>query len=282
MLSELVSPEVGPKIAPDPMRIPPADLSIPCAIDIKELRLFYDGRQAVNCSGLRVEKGSVMALVGPSGCGKSSILSCINRMSDLVPNCRVEGQILIDKIDVLDKKTNVKSLRKRVGMVFQRPNPFPKSIRENLALPLREHGIRNRAMIEEKIERDLRDVGLWNEVYDRLDSPPMLISGGQQQRLCIARAIVLEPEIILLDEPCSALDPISASVVEEFIVGLKGRYTIVVVTHNLAQARRIADSVSVCWVENDCGCLVESGDVNQIFSKPLCKITQSYIQGLRG
>lgn len=228
---------------------------------------------------LDVHAGCITALVGPSGCGKTSFLSCINRLTDLIPGARVSGNLRLDDVDLLDPQIDLIALRRRVGMVFQKPNPFPLSIRRNLSLPLKEHGMRSRIARAEATERALRDVGLWDEVKDRLESPALALSGGQQQRLCIARALVLEPEVLLMDEPCSALDPLASRVVEDLIVGLRGRLTVLIVTHNLAQARRIADWAALFWKQDDAARLIEHGAVQQIFEAPKQELTAAYVQG---
>ncbi len=216
-------------------------------IEADNLAVSYGSHTAFAQVSLSMNKGCITAVVGPSGCGKSSFLMSLNRMTDLVPGCRVSGSIKIGSQPILDPKHDVIALRRRVGMIFQKPNPFPLSIQRNLTFPLREHGIRDRETLDATVEQTLRAVGLWEEVKDRLHAPALALSGGQQQRLCLARALALKPEIILLDEPCSALDPISSGVVEELIQSLSGRYTIVIVTHNLAQARRICvEGVSFC------------------------------------
>lgn len=245
----------------------------------QDLSLFYGDKPAFAGVSLSLARGSITALVGPSGCGKTSFLNCLNRLSDLIPNCRVTGRVFVENGNILDPEVDVVALRRRVGMIFQRPNPFPLSIRRNLELPLRQHGIRPRSRLAELMERALRDVGLWEEVRDRLDGPAQALSGGQQQRLCIARALALEPEALLLDEPCSSLDPLSSGVVEELILSLRDRYTLLAVTHNLAQARRIADSVAVFWPLDGCGHLIEHGATRQIFEAPRHELTASYISG---
>ncbi|MDA8019086.1 MAG: phosphate ABC transporter ATP-binding protein [Thermoanaerobaculia bacterium] len=242
----------------------------------------YGDHVAFQNVDLDVAKGQITALIGPSGCGKTSLLSCVNRLTDLIPGCRVAGRIDLGDLDVLSASLDTVALRRRVGMIFQKPNPFPLSIRRNLELPLREHGMKSKARRAETITRVLRDVGLWDEVRDRLDELATGLSGGQKQRLCIARALALEPEIILFDEPCSALDPISSGVVEDLIAGLRGKYTVVIVTHNLAQARRIADRVAFFWVRNGVGRLVEQGTAQQIFEQPGDELTRAYVAGMRG
>jgi phosphate transport system ATP-binding protein len=231
---------------------------------------------------LPINAGCVTALVGPSGCGKTSFLMALNRLTDLVPSAKISGGMWIGEEDILNPALDVVRHRRRVGMIFQKPNPFPLSIRKNLEFPIREHGIRNRSQIATIVEKALTDVGLWSEVKDRLDTPAQTLSGGQQQRLCIARALALEPTVLLLDEPCSALDPISSGVVEDLIDSLRACYTIVIVTHNLAQARRISDWTALFWVQKNSGRLMEYGSAQQIFESPREAITASYIHGLRG
>ncbi len=253
-----------------------------CLLEVQQLTLRYGRHIAFEDVSLPIYAGQITAIVGPSGCGKSSFLSCLNRMSDLVPDCHVEGQIRLGGINILNPNTDTLSLRRRVGMIFQRPNPFPLSIWENLALPLREHGITQRNRLAETIETVLSDVGLWSEVKDRLRKSALALSGGQQQRLCIARALVLQPEVLLLDEPCSALDPIASGIVEDLIARLRPRYTQVVITHNLAQASRIADQVGMFWVQNGVGRLIEFGTTQQIFESPRHGLTAAYVSGGKG
>jgi phosphate transport system ATP-binding protein len=251
-------------------------------IDVKNLRVSYNGTVALDELSLQIHQGCITALIGPSGCGKTSFLSSLNRLTDLVPNARVEGRIEFDGLDIHDPKVDVRALRTHVGMIFQRPNPFPLSIRKNLEMPLREHGVTNKQALMERIERALSDVGLWSEVKDRLDKPALGLSGGQQQRLCIARALVLEPKVLLMDEPCSALDPLSSGVVEDLVLRLKGRYTVVIVTHNLAQAKRIANYAAFFWMKEKVGKLIEFGQSRQIFEAPSHELTAAYISGVRG
>ena len=246
------------------------------------LTLRYGDKTALENVTLRVEPRRITALIGPSGCGKTSFLNCLNRLTDLIPGCTVAGRIGFGSVDVCHPQTDVLTLRRRVGMIFQKPNPFPFSIRRNLEFPLREHGVRDRQKLAETVETALRDVGLWDEVKDRLDRPAMALSGGQQQRLCLARALALGPEVLLLDEPCSALDPLSSGVVEDLIVRLRERFTLLVVTHNLAQARRIADQVALFWVQDGAGKLIEHGSVQQMFETPRQKLTADYVNGMRG
>ncbi|HMS84116.1 MAG TPA: phosphate ABC transporter ATP-binding protein [Nitrospira sp.] len=260
----------------------PADCKSHLFIDVNRLSLHYGEKPAFQDVSMSIKKGCITALVGPSGCGKTSFLTCLNRLTDLIAGCRVSGRITLDSLDVLAPQADVIRLRRRIGMIFQKPNPFPLSIRRNLEFPLREHGLRDRQQIAQRVETALRDVGLWDEVKDRLGSPALTLSGGQQQRLCIARALALSPEMLLMDEPCSALDPLSSGVVEDLIVNLRGRYTILIVTHNLAQARRIADYAAVFWVQNGAGRLIETGTARQVFDEPRDPLTAAYISGMRG
>ncbi|MBS0153817.1 MAG: phosphate ABC transporter ATP-binding protein [Nitrospira sp.] len=251
-------------------------------IDVDRLSLNYGEKSVFQNVSLSINEGSITALVGPSGCGKTSFLTCLNRLTDLIAGCLVTGRITINGLDVLAPKTDVIRLRRRIGMIFQNPNPFPLSIRRNLEFPLREHGVRDRTQLGTAIETSLRDVGLWDEVKGRLDSPALALSGGQQQRLCIARSLALSPEMLLMDEPCSALDPISSGIVEDLIIRLRRRYTILIVTHNLAQARRIADYAALFWVQNGAGRLIETGTAKQLFEEPHDPLTAAYINGMRG
>jgi phosphate transport system ATP-binding protein len=246
------------------------------------LSLAYGSKPAFADVTLDIARGGITALIGPSGCGKTSFLNCLNRLTDLIPKCRVSGRITAGGLEALDPRTDVLALRRRIGMIFQKPNPFPLSIRKNLEFPLREHGIRERGELQRIVQTTLEDVGLWAEVKDRLDAPAQGLSGGQQQRLCLARALALRPEALLLDEPCSALDPISGAVVEDLIVGLRQRYTILIVTHNLAQARRIADDAAVFWIADGCGRLIEHGPARQVFEQPRETLTAAYVSGKKG
>ncbi len=253
----------------------------PC-IEVRDLSVSYGGKLALRDVTLAIPLGCITAVVGPSGCGKSTFLGTLNRMTDLVDGCRVEGRVELGGHDILNGRTDLIGLRRRVGMIFQNPNPFPLSIRRSLTLPLRRHGVRNRRILDGKVEGILRRVGLWDEVKDRLDHPALDLSGGQQQRLCLARALVLEPQVLLLDEPCSALDPIAGGVVEDIILSLRGRYTVVIVTHNLAQARRVADDVAVFWVRAGAGAMIEHGPVESVFDAPRSEWTAAYVQGVHG
>lgn len=251
-------------------------------IRTEALSVHYGAFTAVRNASLSVRQGSITAIVGPSGCGKSSFLSALNRLTDLIPTAHITGKVTINCCDIRDNCRSAAELRRCVGMIFQKPNPFPMSIRKNIQLALREHGTRNRAELDSITERVLKDVGLWDEVSDRLDSPALQLSGGQQQRLCIARALALEPQVLLMDEPCSALDPIASAKVESLITSLRGRYTIVIVTHNLAQARRIADDVAVFWVNDGAGEIIEQGPAQTVFETPSHAAASAYLAGTCG
>lgn len=265
-----------------PLQERPACCAPKPLIKVEQLSVHYGQTPALHDVTLSINQGCITALVGPSGCGKTSFLTSLNRLTDIIPGCRVTGRIRLDGLELLAPQTDVIRLRRRVGMIFQKPNPFPLSIRKNLEFPLREHGLRGRERLASTIETGLRDVGLWDEVKDRLDSPALALSGGQQQRLCMARALVLSPEVLLLDEPCSALDPLSSGVVEDLIVSLRNRYTVLIVTHNLAQARRIADYAALFWVQNGAGQLIEAGTAKHIFETPREPLTAAYVSGMRG
>jgi phosphate transport system ATP-binding protein len=251
-------------------------------LQARGLSVSYSGQCVLSDISLNIYRGCITAIIGPSGCGKSTFLSTLNRLTDLIPDVQINGDVLYGGRSIFDGKIDVLSLRRSVGMIFQKPNPFPLSIRQNLELPLREHGERNKETIADKIETALRDVGLWQEVADRLNTSALSLSGGQQQRLCIARALVLEPNTLLMDEPCSALDPIASGVVEELILNLRGRYTVVVVTHNLAQARRVANYAAFFWMKDRLGTLVEFGQSNHLFEQPREELTRAYVSGQRG
>jgi phosphate transport system ATP-binding protein len=248
------------------------------ALEVKGLDLYYGNKQALFDVSMKIPKGQVTAFIGPSGCGKSTLLRCINRMNDLVEICRIEGEILLHGKNIYDRSVDVAALRRRVGMVFQRPNPFPKSIYENVVYGLRLQGINDRRQLDEAVERSLRGAALWEEVKDRLNENAFGLSGGQQQRLVIARAIAIEPEVLLLDEPTSALDPISTLTIEELINELKSKYTVVIVTHNMQQAARVSDQTAFMYM----GELIEYCDTNTIFTKPKMKKTEDYITGRYG
>jgi len=248
------------------------------AIEVRDLDLYYGADQALKKVNLKVAHNRVTAFIGPSGCGKSTLLRCFNRMNDLIDTCSIKGEILIDGKNIHDKDVDVAEHRRRVGMVFQKPNPFPKSIFENVAYGLRLQGVNDRRKLAEVVERSLRAAALWDEVKDRLDDNAFGLSGGQQQRLVIARAIAIEPEVILLDEPCSALDPISTAKVEELIAELKNDYTIVIVTHNMQQAARVSDFTAYMYL----GEMIEFGDTARLFTNPQRKATEDYITGRYG
>ena len=247
-------------------------------LETKSLNLFYGEKQALQDISIRLPEKRVSAFIGPSGCGKSTLLRCFNRMNDLVDICRIEGEITLDGGNIHDKQVDVANLRRRVGMVFQKPNPFPKSIYENVAYGLRLQGVKNRRLIDEAVEKSLKGAALWEEVKDRLHDSALGLSGGQQQRLVIARAIAIEPEVLLLDEPASALDPISTLKIEELIHELKNNYTIVIVTHNMQQAARVSDYTAFMYM----GELIEFGDTDMIFTNPSQKQTEDYITGRYG
>jgi len=247
-------------------------------ITTDNLNLYYGEKRALHDINLAIPEKKVSAFIGPSGCGKSTLLRSFNRMNDLVDGCRIEGGINIDGNNIYDKNVDVSELRRRVGMVFQKPNPFPKSIYENVAYGLRLQGVKSRRVIDEVVEKSLRGAALWDEVKDRLHESALGLSGGQQQRVVIARAIAIEPEILLLDEPASALDPISTLKIEELISDLKDRYTIVIVTHNMQQAARVSDYTAFMYM----GELIEFGDTDMIFTNPSKKQTEDYITGRYG
>ena len=241
----------------------------------RDLNLWYGEKQALKDICLEIPENKITALIGPSGCGKSTFIRCLNRMNDLVANIRIEGQILYDDMDIYGKDVDVVELRKSIGMVFQKPNPFPMSIYDNVAYGPRIHGQRN---IDKIVENSLKDAALWEEVRERLDQPALGLSGGQQQRLCIARTLAMKPDVILFDEPCSALDPISTGKIESLMEGLKDNYTQVIVTHNMQQAARISDCTAFFLL----GELIEMGETKRIFEMPQEKSTEDYITGRFG
>jgi phosphate transport system ATP-binding protein len=247
-------------------------------IKVDKLNLYYGEHKALNDIHLNIEKNGIYALIGPSGCGKSTFLRTLNRMNDLIDGVQIDGSVLVDGLNIYDSETDVASLRKRVGMVFQRPNPFPMSIYDNIAYGPRIHGIRKRAALDEIVERSLKQSALWDEVKDRLNKSALGLSGGQQQRLCIARLLAVEPDVLLMDEPTSALDPISTLKVEELSQVLKEQYTIVIVTHNMQQAARISDNTS--FFLN--GFLIESNKTDKMFTNPNDQRTEDYITGRFG
>ncbi len=248
------------------------------AIEIQGVGIAYGDNQVVHDVTMDIPEQRVTAFIGPSGCGKSTLLRCLNRMNDLIDSARVMGKIRVKGQDIYAPGTDVIDIRRRIGMVFQKSNPFPKSIFENVVYGLRIVGVRDRARLDEACERSLRGAALWEEVKDRLKDSALSLSGGQQQRVCIARAIAVEPEILLMDEPCSALDPIATLKIEELIYGLKEKYTIVIVTHNLQQAARVSDRTAFFWL----GRLVEYGTTSDVFTKPREKLTEDYITGRFG
>jgi len=247
-------------------------------INVNDLKLSYGEKQALHGINLPIPRKRVTAFIGPSGCGKSTLLRCFNRMNDLVDNVKIDGQIQIDGENIYHPDVDVSALRRRVGMVFQRPNPFPKSIYENVAYGLRLQGIKQRHILDEAVEQSLKGAALWNEVKDRLHDSALGLSGGQQQRLVIARAIAIKPEVLLLDEPASALDPISTLKIEELIYELKSEYTIVIVTHNMQQAARVSDYTAFMYM----GDLIEFGATDTLFTNPTEKQTEDYITGRYG
>jgi phosphate transport system ATP-binding protein len=241
-----------------------------------KVTLWYGDKGALSDVTIEVEANAITAVVGPSGSGKSSFLMCLNRLVDLIPSARVSGRVRIGDEDVYDGGMDVVALRKRVGMIFQRPTPFPTSIFRNVAMPLRHHGLRQKELVTSSVEKALRDVVLWDEVKDRLDARADQLSGGQQQRLCMARALALNPEILLMDEPCSALDPMSSSAVEDLIRRLSEQRAIVLVTHNLSQARRVAHSVAMLWPSPKGGRIVEHRRCDEFFTSPTHELTRAY------
>lgn len=246
-------------------------------ISVKNLDLYYGDFKALKNINLEIEPNKITAFIGPSGCGKSTLLKSINRMNDLVEGCRIDGEILLDGQNIF-KGMDVNVLRKRVGMVFQKPNPFPMSIYDNIAYGPRTHGIRSKAKLDDIVEKSLRNAAIWDECKDRLKKSALGMSGGQQQRLCIARALAVEPEVLLMDEPTSALDPISTSHIEDLALELKDRYTIVIVTHNMLQAARISDKTAFFLL----GEIIEYNDTTELFSRPQNKKTEEYITGRFG
>lgn len=247
-------------------------------IDVKGVSVSYDGEKAVKDVCMRIPGKKVTAFIGPSGCGKTSLLRCFNRMTDEIPECRVEGDIFLEGTNILDEKVDPVALRRTVGMVFQKPNPFPKSIYDNIAYGPRLNGIKDRASLDGLVEQSLKDAALWGEVEERLDTDALSLSGGQQQRLCIARALAVKPQVLLMDEPCSALDPIATAKIEDLIDKLKKHYTVLIVTHNMQQAARVSDYTGFMYL----GRLIEYGDTKQVFEKPGEELTENYITGRFG
>ena len=247
-------------------------------ITVNDLCLWYGTTQALKNVNINIAKNSITALIGPSGCGKSTFLKTLNRMNDLVPGVRITGEVRYDGKDIFAPGTDVNELRKNIGMVFQKPNPFPMSVYDNIAYGPRTHGVRSKAKLDDIVERSLRDAAIWDEVKDRLKKSALGLSGGQQQRLCIARALAVEPDVLLMDEPTSALDPISTSKIEDLAMDLKKKYTIVIVTHNMQQAVRISDYTAFVLL----GDLVEYGSTEKMFEQPQDKRTEDYITGRFG
>nr|WP_318739768.1 phosphate ABC transporter ATP-binding protein PstB [uncultured Treponema sp.] len=247
-------------------------------IKIEKLDLFYGNFHALKNINLNIEQNRITAFIGPSGCGKSTLLKSLNRMNDMVEGCRITGKILLDGDDIFDRKMDVNILRKKVGMVFQKPNPFPMSIYDNIAYGPRTHGIRKKSELDEIVEQSLRNAAIWDEMKDNLKKSALALSGGQQQRLCIARALAVQPDVLLMDEPTSALDPISTSKIEDCVMQLKDKYTIVIVTHNMQQAVRISDKTVFFLL----GEIIEEGITEQIFSMPKKQKTEDYITGRFG
>jgi phosphate transport system ATP-binding protein len=244
----------------------------------RNLDFYYGDFHALKDISLEFYENEVTALIGPSGCGKSTLLRCLNRMNDLIPYSRVDGEILLDSEDINDSNVDVVTLRRRIGMVFQKPNPFPKTVFENIAYGLRVNGIRDKSYITEQVEKSLKGAALWDEVEDRIHDSALGLSGGQQQRLCIARAMAIEPEVLLMDEPCSALDPIATQKIEELIHELKKSYTIIIVTHNMQQAARVSDITAFFYL----GQLIEMGVTDNLFTRPKLQQTEDYITGRFG
>jgi phosphate transport system ATP-binding protein len=247
-------------------------------IDIQNLDLFYDDLQALKSVNMAIEANRITAFIGPSGCGKSTLLKTLNRMNDMILGCHITGSVTLDGEDIYGRDLDVNLLRKRVGMVFQKPNPFPMTVYDNIAYGPRTHGVHRKAMLDEVVEKSLQDAAIWGELKDRLHKNAQGLSGGQQQRLCIARALAVQPEVLLMDEPTSALDPISTGKIEELALQLKERYTLVIVTHNMQQALRISDTTAFFLL----GEVVEYGDTEKLFSLPVDKRTEDYITGRFG
>ena len=257
----------------------PSQAERPISIDVQALNFYYGAKRALEAITIGIPSRLVTAFIGPSGCGKSTFLRTLNRMNDIIPGTRVEGRVLIDNDDVYGAGVDVVALRRRVGMVFQKSNPFPKSIFENVAYGLRINGLaRGRTELHERVEESLQSAAIWDEVKDRLYDSALALSGGQQQRLCIARALAVKPEILLMDEPASALDPIATQRIEELIYHLKSEYTIVIVTHNMQQAARVSDRTAFFWL----GKLIEYGPTDRIFTNPTEKLTEDYVTGRFG
>lgn len=247
-------------------------------IETVGLNLWYGEKHAVTDINMKIMRNKVTALIGPSGCGKSTLIRCFNRMNDIIDNCKIEGKVFFDGKDIYNSNTDVVVIRKKIGMVFQKPNPFPKSIYENVSYGPRVQGTNDKRTLDQMVEKSLKKAVLWDEVKDRLDDSAMSLSGGQQQRLCIARALAIEPEVVLMDEPCSAIDPIATAKIEDLIDDLKRIYTVVIVTHNMQQAARVSDYTGYLYL----GRLIEFGDTKQIFENPREDLTEKYIRGRFG
>jgi phosphate transport system ATP-binding protein len=247
-------------------------------IKVVDLNLWYGKKQALIDINMKIPPNKVTALIGPSGCGKSTLIRCFNRMNDVIPECKIEGKVFFKGKDIYGQNVDAVEVRKKIGMVFQKPNPFPKSIYENAAYGPRVAGVKNKKTLDEIVEKSLKNAALWNEVKDRLHESAMSLSGGQQQRLCIARALSIEPEIILMDEPCSALDPIATAKIEDLIRTLIKNYTVTIVTHNMQQAARVSDYTAYMYL----GKLIEFGSTKQIFENPKEELTENYITGRFG
>ncbi|MGB9882504.1 MAG: phosphate ABC transporter ATP-binding protein PstB [Methanomassiliicoccales archaeon] len=247
-------------------------------IFVENLNVFFGNNHVIKNISMKIKKNEITAIIGPSGCGKTTFIRSLNRMNDFIPGCTVKGHVWIDGFDIYHAKADAVEVRKKVGMVFQKPNPFPKSIYENIAFAPRIHGVKRKSDLDALVEWSLKRAALWDEVKDRLNAPAYDLSGGQQQRLCIARALAVKPEIILFDEPCSALDPIATAKIEDLLVDLKRDYTVVIVTHNMQQAARVADTTAFFYV----GELIEIGETRKIFEKPEKKLTEQYITGRFG
>jgi phosphate transport system ATP-binding protein len=268
-----------PRPAPPPAPPQPAPAERQNKIDVSGMNFYYGANRVLHEIALKIQANQVTALIGPSGCGKSTFLRSLNRMNDIIPGTRVEGSVLLDGQDIYGPGVDVVALRRRVGMVFQKSNPFPKSIFDNVAYGLRINGlVRSREELRGRVEETLKAAALWDEVRDRLNTSALALSGGQQQRLCIARALAIEPEVLLMDEPASALDPIATQRIEELIYQLKRRYTIVIVTHNMQQAARVSDVTAFFWL----GKLVECGRTDKMFTAPAEKLTEDYVTGRFG
>ena len=283
MSTEEVMKNEQTKAADGARSVPPAEAggakSVPDPLaEVEGLNLFYDGKQALRDVNMNIPRRKVTAFIGPSGCGKSTLLRCFNRLNDLVDSCRVEGEIRINGESIFSPDVDITDLRKRVGMVFQKSNPFPKSIYENVAYGAKIAGVRKKRVLDEIVEKNLRRAALWDEVSDRLDDSAMGLSGGQQQRLCIARAVAVEPDVLLMDEPCSALDPVATARIEDLVTELKDRFTIVIVTHNMQQASRVSDYTAFMYM----GDIVEFDATEKIFLNPSKKHTEDYVSGKFG